>query len=143
MRVTDTTLSDFKAKFRELAELREASDIAKAAEKKASKAYREAEAQLFAELEDAGITGRQSFDFGGDLGKISFQRRSTTYGRLIDKDAAIAALKEAGLDEMIFQESVREKRLNELVRDRLEAHADLPEGVDYYQRKGISISRKS
>src|SRR5947209_10914589 len=137
-----TDINEFKARFQRLLELREQRDIDKQKASKSEREYRDAEAELYQAIEEAGIRGRLKFDFGGDLGTASFQTRSTNYGRVIDKDAAIAALKAEGLDEVVFSEAIREKRLNELVRDRLESRADLPDGVDFYSRKGISISRK-
>jgi hypothetical protein len=138
--VSDT--ADFKAKFQRLLELREARDIDKAKSKKSEAEYREAEAELFAELEEAGIRGRLEFDFGGDLGVAKFQRRSTIYGRIVNKQAALESLKAMGLDDVIYEEAVREGRLNEKVREWLETKAEIPEGIDYYPREGISISRK-
>lgn len=134
-------LESFKARFRELVELREARDRDKAALKRSESAYRECEANLFADLEESGIQGRLTFNFGGDLGTVKFQPRSTRYGQIIDKEAAIKSLREEGLEEIIFQEAIREGRLNELVRDRLESGSELPEGVGWYPRRGISISR--
>lgn len=135
-------MDDFKASFRTLLELREQRDIDKAAAKRSEAEYREKEAELFAELQDAGIRGRFEFDFGGDLGVAKFQRRSTPYGKVIDKEMAIKALEAEGLSEIIYEKSVREGRLNELVRGRLETSKDLPDGVGSYNRQGITISRK-
>ena len=133
---------EFKAGFQRLLELRETRDIDAAQAKKSEEAYREAESQLYAELEEAGIRGRLTFDFGGDLGTAKFQRRATRYGRVVDKDAAVKALKELGLDDVIYDTAVRTGRLNEKVREWLETNTELPEGVDWYDRKAISISRK-
>lgn len=140
--MSDNPLEEFKAGFRRLLELREARDTDKAKADKSSAAYRELEAELYAELEEAGIRGRLEFDFGGDLGTAKFQRRATTYGRVVDKDAAIAALRAMGLDDVIYDTAVREGRLNEKVREWRETGADYPEGVDAYDRKSIAISRK-
>lgn len=140
--MSENPLDQFKAGFQRLLELREDRDIKQGAFKKADKLYKEAESQLYEELQEAGIRGRLEFDFGGDLGIAKFQRRSTKYGRVIDKDAAVAALKALGLDDVIYDTAVREGRLNEKVRDWLETNTELPDGVDFYERKGISISRK-
>lgn len=134
-------LAEFKSRFLRLLELREERDIDKAKSKRSEAAYREYEAELFEEIKEAGIKGRLTFDFGPDVGTAKFQLRTTTYGKLEDKGAALAALKAEGLDELIYEEAVRERRLNELVRDRIEAKAELPEGVGWYDRKGITISR--
>lgn len=135
-------LDAFKHRFLRLVELREERDVDKAKAKRSENEYRHYEAELFEELKDSGFKGAIGFDFGPEIGTVKFQLRTTTYGKLIDKTAALKALKEEGLDDLIYQEAVRERRLNELVRDRLEAKSPLPEGVDFYDRNGISISRK-
>ena len=141
--MTDTDLSAYRERFRAFVLLREERDIKARAAEKAEADYREAEAELYQALTDAGIRGRQTFDFGGDIGTVSFQTRSTKFGRIIDKDLAIKSLREEGLDDAVYETAIRKKRLNELVRDRLESHDDLPEGVDFYESKGITVSRKN
>jgi hypothetical protein len=138
----DNVLNDLKSKFQRLLELREKRDQASAAEKSAKKEYREYEAQLYEELTDADQRGTLTFNFGGKLGEAKFGKRSTTFGRVIDKQAAIAALRKEGLDDAIVQESIAEGRLNELVRERHETGTELPEGIDFYNRAIITISRK-
>jgi hypothetical protein len=135
-------ISEFKSRFQRLLELREARDIDKKKATTSEKAYREYEAELWEELSELGVKGTISFDFGGDLGTAKFVSRATTYGKIIDSEAALRALKAAGYGDVIYSEAVREGRLNELVRDLLESKTELPEGVDFYTRKGISISRK-
>lgn len=131
----------FKAKFARLLELREQRDIDKQAAKKSEAVYRECEAELWQELADAGIRGTLKFDFG-ELGSASFVSRATTYGKVSDKQTAIESLKALGLFDTINEESIREGRLNELVRTMEETHQEFPDGIGSYQRKGISISRK-
>jgi len=135
-------IDELKSRFQRLLELRDRRDKDKKTSAASERAYRECEAEVFEAVQDSGMKGRISFDFGGELGRASFQTRSTNYGRILDKDAAIRALKAEGLDEMITSEAIVERRLNELVRDRLESTADLPDGVGWYPRNGISISRK-
>lgn len=133
---------EFREEFRTLLELRVARDIAQTAIDKAKKEYREKEAELYNALKEAGIRGRLEFDFGEDLGVAKFQRRTTTYGRVLDMETAVEALKAEGHEEIVNRETVREGRLNEFVRTQLEAKKPLPDGVDFYDREGISISRK-
>jgi hypothetical protein len=140
--MSDTDITDFKARFQRLLELREDRDITKQQADRAENEYRLAEAELYEAIEESGIRGRLSFDFGGSLGKASFQLRATNFGRVVDQEVAIEALRAEGLGDMIYTEAVRQKRVNELVRDRLESQSELPDGIDFYTRKGISISRK-
>lgn len=137
--MTDT--AEFKAKFQRLLELREARDVDKSKSKKSEAAYREYESELWEELSESGISGSLKFDFG-DMGNAAFVSRSTIYGSVVDKKAAIASLKKLGLGDAINDEAIREGRLNEIVRDYMETGQELPDGVSFYPRKGISISRK-
>lgn len=138
-----TELAQLESKFRRLAELREDRDIAKKTAETAEGEYREYEAELFVAIEDSSLRGTVEFDFGGDLGIIRFQPRSTIYGRVIDKNAALDAFEnEALVDEMVAPK-IEARRLNEYVRDRLESGQELPDGVGYYERKFFTISRKS
>lgn len=136
-------LAVLESRFRRLAELRVDRDIDAVAAKRSEEAYREYEAELLSIVEDSGLKGSIEFDFGGDLGIISFQRRKTTYGRIIDKAAAMAAFEEEGMFEAMTGQKIEARRLNELVRERQEAGEDLPNGVDYYDKRFISISHKS
>jgi hypothetical protein len=139
--VSDVT-AELKSKFQRLLELRETRDIDKARAKKSEEAYREAELELYEELKDSGMRGRIGFDFGGDLGRASFNLRTTHYGRIVDKEAALKSLKASGDYDVIYTDSIREGRLNSLVNTRLETRKDLPDGVDFYTKRGITISRK-
>lgn len=139
-----TDLDQFKSRFLRLLELRIERDVDQTKAEKSDKAFKAAEAELWEAVNDAGIKGSQTFDFGDEYGTVRFTpRQPTIYGRIIDKDTAIKALEAEGLDDVIYDKAVRKGRLNELVRDRFEAGSALPEGVDYYDQKGITISRKS
>lgn len=135
-------LAALESRFRRLAELRVERDQDAVAAKKSEEAYREYEAELLSIVEDSGLKGTIEFDFGGDLGRISFQRRKTTYGRIIDKAAALRAFQEESIIEAMTGEKIEARRLNELVRERQESGEDLPDGVDFYDKKFISISHK-
>lgn len=138
----DTVLTDLKSKFSRLLELREKKDVTKLAADQAKAEYQEEQAKLYRELQEEGIRGSMTFDFGGKLGTARFGRRATHFGRVVNKQAAIDALKAAGQDDAVLQESVAQGRLNELVRECLETGRDLPDGVDYYTNEIITVSRK-
>lgn len=134
-------LAALESKFRRLAELREQRDIDKKTAETSETEYREYEKELFETVEDSALKGSVEFDFG-DLGVIRFQPRSTIYGQVIDKNAALDAFEnEAIVDEMTGSK-IEARRLNEYVRDRLENGQELPDGVGYYERKFFTISRK-
>jgi hypothetical protein len=135
-------LAAFESKFRRLAELREQRDIDKKTAETSENEYREYEKELFESISDSALRGSVEFDFGGDLGVIRFQPRSTVYGQVIDKNAALDAFEnEAIIDEMTGSK-IEARRLNEYVRNRLESGQELPDGIGFYERKFFTISRK-
>jgi hypothetical protein len=135
-------LSALESKFRRLAELREQRDIDKKAAENSESEYRTYEAELFEAIEESALRGTVEFDFGGDLGKIRFQPRRTIYGRVIDKAAALEAFEADAIAEEMTSPKIEARRLNEYVRDRIESGQKLPDGVDYYERRFFTISRK-
>lgn len=139
----DLDLNSLESKFRRLAELRETRDIDKQTHETSERAYREYEAELFETIEESSLKGTVEFDFGSDLGVIRFQPRSTIYGRVVDKNAAMDAFEEEALSDEMTSAKIEARRLNEYVRDKLEAGLELPEGVGYYERKYFTITRKS
>jgi hypothetical protein len=134
-------LTALESKFRRLAELRETRDIDKKAAELSEAAYREYEAELLETVKESSLRGTIEFDFG-DMGVIRFQPRSTIYGRVIDKNAALEAFEQEALVDEMTSPKIEARRLNEYVRDRIESNQDLPEGIDYYERNYFTISRK-
>lgn len=135
-------LARLESKFRRLAELRDQRDIDAAAAKRSEGAYRSYEAELFEEIEDSALKGTVEFNFGGDLGTVRFQTRSTIYGKVEDKNAAYEAFENEALIDEMTAPKFEARRLNEYVRDRLESGLPLPEGVGYYVKRYFTISRK-
>lgn len=132
--MSETATAEFASKFNHLAELRKKADEDKAAADASKEALSEYQAELYEELEEAGIRGRHTFKFG------KFQRASTTYGQVLDKKTAIESLKKLGYADAIIEESIAKGRLNEIVRDLLEAGKPLPDGIGSYEQKRIQIS---
>lgn len=135
-------LNALKSKFLRLAEVRQERDVAKKTAENAEKDYRELEAELLEAVEEAGIKKSITFDFGGELGTIQFVPRATIYGRIVDADAALQSFEEQAVVDEMTGTKFEARRLNEFVRDCLENGRELPAGVGFYERKGITISRK-
>lgn len=129
-----------KRKMHQLAVARQERDAAKLAEKRAEEAYRALEAEIIAMIEDSGLKGKITFDFGGDLGTISFQRKSTVYGKILDLNEALEAFENEAIIDEITNPKVEARRLNEYVRTKFENGEDLPQGVGFVERKFVSIS---
>jgi hypothetical protein len=107
---------------------------------RATEEYREVEAEVLDVLEGLGIKNF-TVNLPG-IGEVRFtKRKPTVYGRIVDPDAAYMALEAQGRAEELFAPKVQASRLNELVRESLEQGMPLPDGVDFYERAGITVSR--
>lgn len=121
---------------------REAKDEAVAAEKLAKKEYASAEADFWETMDDLGLTTFTA-DLGDGYGKVQIQRRETVRGIVIDKEAAVAALREMGLDEgLLGTPEIGQAALSEHARDWLASGQQFPEGIDFTKRRYIALSRK-
>ena len=113
--------------------------IADAAEKR----YREEERELWIDLkEEHGNVKTVSVDLP-DGGTLQLQRRRTVTASILNKEEAVKALRAKGHgDELLGGPEIRKKILNELVRDLLEANQELPDGVDFNEKKYITITKR-
>lgn len=127
---------------RRLMELREAKDVADEAFKAAKSALDEAEAEVHERLAQSTVKGTLKVDLGEPWGEVGFRPRETYFARIIDEDEAIEYFRQrARLDEYTAPKFVM-KRLNAEVRDAVEQGASLPPGVDWYARRGVTITRQ-
>jgi hypothetical protein len=131
------------SRFRRLVELREKRDEDKTSAEKSEVEYREYEAELFEELSDGPMQGTLRFDLGGNIGIVTFTPRETKFGRIVDADAAVQYFEERELAKEFTKPAIEKRKLNELVRDLLEQGKSMPAGIDWYAKRGITISRKS
>jgi hypothetical protein len=132
---------------RRLMELREARDEAKKKKDETERDFREAEAEWFEKLTDpetGNIRRIPPVDLGEPWGRVSFQARETPYGRVIpgmEKEALEYFESRRALAEHT-ELKISKKRLNELVRDRLEGAEPMPPGIDFYHNRGVTITRE-
>lgn len=108
---------------------------------RADREFKEYQAQLFAELEDEGIT-TTTVDAGAKHGKVRLQVRRTRKARVIDMDRAIEDLTDRGLAEEILKPAPRQKQLNQLIRTLQEQGEELPAGVEPTTTEYISLTFK-
>jgi hypothetical protein len=128
---------------RKVIDARRVYDKASAAKTAAGKAKAAAEIEVFEALESMNQTSTGVVDLGPGYGKRRFTRRSTDYAQVLDLERARDALLAEGYaPEAIVGQKLREKPLNELVRERLENHQELPEGIDFYTRRGVTVSSR-
>jgi len=107
----------------------------------ASNEYRAAEQDVLDKMDELGLKNL-TVDLPG-IGSVRFtKRKPTVYGRVTDIDAAMASFTDSGRSDELFQPKVSAARLNEYVRECLEQGVELPPGVDFYERPGVTVSRK-
>jgi hypothetical protein len=122
----------------------EAEDKAVALEAEAGiarKAADELEREFWERL-DEDATPTVTLELGDPHGRVQFQRRETIRTRIIDKDAAAKAIREAGYDYMLEPVGFRKRPLNQHVRECLRSGAELFDGVDFSRTKYVQISRR-
>lgn len=107
---------------------------------RASEDYRVAEQDVLDAMEELGI---KTFTVNlPGIGEVRFtKRKPTVYGRIVDADSAFLAFDKQGRADELFAPKVQAGRLNELVRECLEQGIPLPEGVDFYERAGVTVSK--
>ena len=126
--------NELRARLDELAVLKEDANV-KQREADAAKAkHDEAQATLWHDMDAAGMKG-----FKTD--QHSFARKATIYSTIQDADAFEAWCQENGLTEDYLKMAPKKQQLNELVRERLDNGQSLPEGVHWYAREYIAISK--
>jgi hypothetical protein len=132
-----------KSKLRRLLELRDKRDNLKTALEKSETDYREAEADVYEAMEESGVKSSIKVDLGAPWGEVGFRPRETYYGRIIDDEKAIKYYEERALIDEVSSPKFVMRRINEEVRDRIEAgNMNMPPGVDYYVRRGVTITRE-
>jgi hypothetical protein len=137
-----TLAADLVSRFRRLVELREKRDQDKKAAERSEKAYREAEAEIWEELEESPVKGTVRIDLGDDLGVVTFQPKETYYGRVINQNDALDYFEERALMDEFTTPKIVMARVNEQVRQCIEQGDPIPPGLDYYAKRYISISKK-
>lgn len=130
-----------RADVRRLVELRTQRDRAKADADHAEAEYRAQEAVLWEKMENAGDTSvtKELDDHGA---RVQLVRRGTVYSKILDQDSLLDSLEQEGRTDEMTKPGFEKKRLNEFVRECLEQGRPLPEGLDFYERRYITITEK-
>lgn len=129
-------------KLRRLMEARQRRDESKQQAEKDEREYREIEADVYEALEQNPIKGTLKVDLGDPWGTVSFGPRETYFGRIIDKEKALEHFEQRAMVEEISEPKFVMKRINEIVRDCREQGINPPAGIDYYARRGVTITRQ-
>lgn len=131
---------EVKRKFRTLIALRDKRDQAKIAAKNAEQEYRDYEAALWEEMDETGVEGALKVPLGSEFGTVTFTAAETMYGRVLDEHKLVDWLHANDLIESHTDAKLSKARLNEIIRERLEAGEPLPEGADFTPTRYIKIS---
>ena len=132
------------AQLRRLMELREERDRLDVAAKKAKTDYQEAELELYERLSDGPVSRLNNVDLGPPWGKVSFGARETYYGRIIKgmEGEALEYYRQRAALEQVTEPKFVMARINEEVRQRREQGEKMPPGIDFYARRGVTITRQ-
>lgn len=128
---------------RRLMELRQKRDELGKAHDEAKKDYKEAELDLFEKLTDpetGAIRRIPPVDLGEPFGRVAFQARETTYGRIIDDVLAREYFQSHGMTDVLMEPKFKKKRLNEIARDVDEQQVEPPPGFDWYKDRGVTVT---
>lgn len=136
--ISDSAVS----RLRRLMELRQKRDEAKTAAESAEKEYRQVETEVYEELAENPIQGTLKVDLGEPWGVVSFLGRETYFGRVVDKNAAYEYYEQRAMVDELTEPKFVMRRVNDEVRAALEQGASMPPGVDYYARRGVTITRQ-
>lgn len=134
--------ADLEVKLRRFVEARTVRDETKVASERAEKVYRAQEAELWDELADSPIEGAIKVNLGPPYGVVTFQPKETYYGRILDEEKALEYFEQTAQVDEFTKPKIVKSRLNELVRQCLEAEKSPPAGIDFYASRYVSISKK-
>lgn len=123
-------------------ELRAKRDEAKTAADISEKEYRDAEADVFDELNAGPVQRLNNVDLGEPWGKVSFHAKETIYGRIIDSEEAQDYFEQRAMLDEVTEPKFVMARVHEVVRDHYEQGETMPPGCDFYPRRYVQITRK-
>ncbi len=115
--------------------LKERAAVSAKIAKERSARFKEYQADLFHYMRRNNLDGISSKGH-------TFALRSTDLGTVNDQEAFERWLKEQDLYEDYISTEPRKARVNELVRERLDAKQEMPPGVGAYANEYISITER-
>lgn len=141
MNESGDSLDALRALVRDLIDKRKAADKAQKAKVDADEDRAEAESAVFDYLEDNKIPG-MDLELGEGYGTYHVKRRATEYGRVLNEEALLEWANNEARTEELFDSKVKKKQLNQIIRDAQRLKLPLPDGTDWYTKRGITLTRK-
>lgn len=135
------------AKGRRFIEARERRDELKQAYDDAKAEYEALESEFWDELAPSDPNAidyklaAHKIPLGQPWGTVMFQPRETVYGRIIDDELALKYYENRAMQDDVTAPKFVMARINEEVRERRENDQPMPPGIDYYQRRFVSVTR--
>mgnify|MGYP001600762015 CR=1 FL=1 len=133
---------DAVGKLRRLMEARDQRDADEIASKNSEREYREQEAAVYEALAEDNVRGSIKVDLGEPWGVVRFGARETFFARVIDEDRALEYYESRAMLEEVSKPKLVMRRLNDDVREAREQGLDVPPGLDWYARRGVTITRQ-
>jgi hypothetical protein len=119
---------------------RERNDRAVQEEKAAKKEVARATAELADLLQDEEVPSI-TIDLGPPFGQVRLVPGETRYAQVVDPEDLREALADEGLEEELFLPKPAKARLNELVNERLDHGQELPQGLSWYPKRKVTVTR--
>lgn len=116
-------------------------DKAYKAKVKAEKAKKAAEADMNDAMAKAKLPGA-TLELGPGYGNQQFNREQKVNSSVFDEAAAIAYFEEQGMAAGYVQSGVRNKPLNQLVREALENGQELPPGIEPRITRYVKVTKR-
>lgn len=136
------------AMLRDFVEKRNERDNAKKKWVKAKDECETAELDVFDLFVAAGsdgeprIKGQIKVNLGPPHGWVAFRTRETHFATVEDEDAAAEWYEQRAMSEEVTTIKFSMKRLHEDVRQAIEMGEDLPDGLAYYTRRGMTVTKQ-
>lgn len=138
--MSDDALQALRSRLVEFDELRTKKQLATKRADELKAQFNSLQEELWEALDATGLT---SISVAVGDQKITFTAKETLYGNVFDREAAFAAFEAMGRADELTSTKEEKGRINELVRECLEHGQALPDGVDYYGRKVISVTKRA
>lgn len=129
-------------KLRRLVDARNRRDETRRAAELAEKEYREIETEVHEELTDGPMSRLPNIDLGEPWGRVTFHAKETYFGRIIDEDAALEGFEQRAVVDEMTKPRIVMARINETVREAIEAGTPMPPGVDFYAKRYVQITKQ-
>lgn len=130
-----------KEKLRQLCDARDKYAEADKAAKAAKRELDEIELEVFEMFNESGDTGTIPVNLGPPYGIVKFKTRETHFAQIVDEEKLLEWYENRQMVDEVSSPKFVKARLNEEVREAVDASQPLPPGLTYYTNRGMTITR--